>query len=97
MELHVREVPAQAVERIDGGEGRRDVAGHAEVARMDVQRMRQAQLVDGPRERTHDLPWRHAPMHVLFVDVELALIELEGEMPAGFTTLTPSALVACTM
>ena len=40
--------------RVDRRERRFDVAGHAEVARVDVQRMRHAQFVQRARER-HDM------------------------------------------
>ena len=57
---------------------RLDVAGHAEVAAVDVQRMRHAELVQRARQRVHHLARRDLPVHVRLVDVELALVELEG-------------------
>ncbi len=74
---------APALERIDDFERAFDVARHAEVAGVNVQRVRQAQLVDCLRQRRDDLPRRDLPMHMLLVDVELALVELEGRDAAG--------------
>ena len=54
------------------------IAGNAEIAAMDVQRMGDAELLQRTRECEDDLPRRHAVIDVLLVEIELALIELEG-------------------
>ena len=69
---------AQAFRGADGGERRFDIAGNAEIAAMDVQRMGDAELLHRAGERQDDLPRRHVVVDVLLVEIELALIELEG-------------------
>ena len=78
VELDVRQVRRQAFERGDGLERRADVAGHAEVAAVDVQRVRHAELAQRARQRVQHLARRDLPVHMVLVDVELALVELEG-------------------
>ena len=49
---------------------------------MDVQRVRHAELAQRLRKGVHDLARRDLPVHVVLVDIELALVELEGRDPA---------------
>ena len=77
-ELRMRHVHAQAFGGADRGERRLDIAGNAEIAAMDVQRMGDAELLHGAGERLDDLPRRHVVVDVLLVEIELALVELEG-------------------
>ena len=51
VELDVREVGAVAFEGLHGGERRVPVAGHAEVVAVDVDGVRQAEVVGGWRRR----------------------------------------------
>ena len=51
VELDVREMDRQAFGGVHGRERRVDVARHAKVAAMHVQRMRHAELVHRPRQR----------------------------------------------
>ena len=51
VELDVGEVDRQALGRLHGRQRRVDVAGHAQVAAVDVQRVRHAELVHRPRQR----------------------------------------------
>ena len=51
VELDVGEVPAMALEQLHRLERGRPVAGQAEVVGVDVDRVRQAQLVDRLRDR----------------------------------------------
>ena len=60
-----------------------DVAGHAEVARVNVQRMRHAQLGQRARQRAQHVARRDAVVDVRFVDIERALVELERRDAAG--------------
>jgi hypothetical protein len=78
VELDVRQVRRQSFERFDRLERRADVAGYAEVAAMDVQRVRHAEFLQCTRKRVQHLARRDLPVRVLLVDVELALVELEG-------------------
>ncbi len=82
-ELRVRHVDAQALRRADRVERRLDIAGDAEIAAMDVQRMHDAELFERAREREDDLSRRDVVVDVLLVEIELALVELEGADAAG--------------
>ena len=62
---------------------RMHAAGDAEVAAVDVDRVRDAQLLHAARERQDDVARGQAVVHVLLVEVEGALIELEGVDAAG--------------
>ncbi len=86
-ELGMRHVHAQAFGGAHRGERRLDIAGNAEIAAMDMQRMGDAKLLHGARERLDDLPRRHVVIDVLLVEIELALIELEGADAAGIDDL----------
>ena len=86
-ELGMRHVQAQAFRGADRGERRFDIAGNAEIAAMDVQRMGDAKLLHRAGERLDDLPRRYVVVDVLLVEIELALIELEGADAAGIDHL----------
>ena len=64
-----------------------DIAGNAEIAAVDVQRVGDAELLQRAGERQDDLPRRHVVVDVLLVEIELALIELEGADAAGIDDL----------
>ena len=76
-ELGVRHVHAEAFGGAHRGQRRLDIAGDAEIAAVDVQRMGDAELLHRARERLDDLARRHVVVDVLLVEIELALIELE--------------------
>ena len=59
VELQVRQVRAVPFQDLHGFERGRDVARDAEVVAVEVERMRQPQLVDDPREAGDDLRRRH--------------------------------------
>ena len=82
-ELRMRHVDAQALRRADRVERRLDIPGNAEIAAVDVQRMHDAELFERARERQDDLARRDVVVDVLLVEIELALIELEGADAAG--------------
>ena len=86
-ELRMRHVQAQAFRGAHRRERRFDVAGNAEIAAMDVQRMGDAELLHRAGERLDDLPRRHVVVDMLLVEIELALIELEGADAAGIDHL----------
>ena len=48
-----------------------------------MQRMRHAQLMDGARQRLQDLAGRGAVIGVFFVQIQIALVELEGTDATG--------------
>lgn len=68
VELRVSEVKRKSLRRRDGSERGIDVAGDAEIVAVDVQRMRHAELEDGPGKRMDDLPGRHAMLRPGLVD-----------------------------
>ncbi len=70
---------------------RMHAAGDAEVAAVDVHRMRDAQLLHAARERQDDVARGQAVVHVLLVEVERALVELEGVDAAGVHDLDRAA------
>ena len=82
----------QAFRRADRGQRRLDIAGDAEIAAVNVQRMRDAELLQRARQRQDDLPRRHVVVDVLLVEIELALIELEGADAAGIDHLDGDGL-----
>ncbi len=92
VELDVRQVHRQAFDRVHRRQRRLDVAGHAQVAAVHVQRVRHADVVHGLRQRLQDLPWRDAVVGMRLVEVEHALIELEGRDAARVHHLEPDAL-----
>ena len=92
VELHVREMDRPAFGGIDRRQRAVDVAGHAEVAGVHVQRMRHAQLVHGAAQRRDHLARRDAVVHVRLVHVQLALVELEGADAAGIHHLDGDGL-----
>ena len=83
----MRHVQRQAFRRADGGERRFDIAGNAEIAAMHMQGMDDAELLQRARQRHDDLPRRHVVVDMLLVEIELALIELEGADAAGIDHL----------
>ncbi len=87
VELDVGQMDRQAFGAADGRERRLDVAGNAEVAAVDVQGMGDAELVQSARKRHDDVARRDAVIDVLLVEIELALVELEGADAAGIDDL----------
>ena len=55
-----------------------DIAGNTEIAAVYMQRVDDAELLECPGERHDDLPRRDVVVDVLLVEIELALVELEG-------------------
>ena len=92
VELDVRQVERQALRGADGGERRLHVAGHAEIGGMHVQGVGEPKLLHGAREGENDLPRGHVVVDVLLVEIELALIELEGADAAGIDHLDGDGL-----
>ena len=88
----MRHVQRQALRRADGGERRFDIAGDAEIAAMHVQRMHDAELFQRAGQGHDNLPRRHVVVDVLFVEIELPLIELEGANAAGVDHLDRDGL-----
>ena len=66
-----------AFDRIDSGHRGGNIAGQAEIAAMNVQRMSEPQGLNSVRQRSQDLPRRYAKMQVLVIDIQMPLIELE--------------------
>ena len=87
VELDVRQVQRQALGGADGRQRRLHVAGNAEVAAVHVQRMRHAELQEPARQRQQDVAGRDAVVGVLLVEIEFALVELEGADAAGVDDL----------
>ena len=83
VELDMRQMQRQALGGADRRQRRLDVAGDAEVAAVHVQRMRHAELQQAARQRQDDVARRDAVVDVLLVEIELALVELEGADAAG--------------
>ena len=78
VELDVGEMDGQAIDAADRIERRLDAARDAKVAAVNVQGMGDAQLLQAARERDDDVARGNAVVNVFFVEVELALVELEG-------------------
>ena len=54
--------------------------------------MSDPELLDGARQRQDDLPRRHVVIDMLLVEIELALVELEGADAAGIDDLDGDGL-----
>src|SRR5262249_60728531 len=76
----------------DRRERRFDIAGNTEIAAMHMQGVDDAELSERARERQDDLPRRDMVVDVLLVEIELALIELEGADAAGIDHLDGDGL-----
>ncbi len=59
---------------------------------MDMERMGDAKLLKGARQRQDDLPRRDMVIDMLLVEIELALIELERADPARVDDLDGDCL-----
>ncbi len=87
VELNVRQVHRQAFGGADGRQGRVHVAGDAEITSVDVDRMRNSELLHAARKRENNVARGEAVVDVLLVEVERTLIELEGADAAGVDDL----------
>ena len=84
VELDVRQMAARVAERLHRLERRPPVAGHAEIVAVDVDRVRQPQLVDGARDLFDDLPRRDAEVRdVLVQAVHVAARQLLPDLDAA--------------
>ena len=92
VELDVREMDRHAFGGLHGGERRCHVAGHAEIAGMDMQRMRYREFMQRTRQRRKNRARGHAVMRMRFVDVEVARVELECADAPGVDDLDGDAL-----
>ncbi len=93
VELQVREVEALALGRLDGGERGLHVARHAEVAAVQVQRVRHAELVHRALQRLDDRPRGHARARHLVVQPEARAFSRNAAAAPGLIVLIPSARV----
>ena len=78
VKLDVRQVDWQPLHRFDGCERRLDVAGHPQIAPVHVEGMADAALVQAACEIEQDLARRQPIVDVLFIQIELALVEFES-------------------
>jgi hypothetical protein len=92
VELDVRQVKREARGRADGRERRLDIARDPQVAAMDVERMRHAEIVDRTGQRGQDRARRQAVMRPRLVEVEASLVVLEGVDAARVDRLDGEAL-----
>ena len=87
VELHVGEVQRHALARAHGLQGGLEIAGHAQIVAVEMQRMDDAQLVHGARQGGDDAARRDAVVRAGRVQAELAGVELEGADAAGIDGL----------
>ena len=92
VELDMGEMHRQSFDAGNGIQRRVEVARHAEVAAMHMQRMRHAQFVHGSGQTLKNATGRDAVVAMLFVQIQLALVELEGADAAGVDHLDADAL-----
>src|SRR5215831_4116563 len=88
----MRHVDAQAFRRAYRVERGLDIAWDAEIAAVDMQRVRDAELLHGAGERQDYLARRDLVIDVFLVEIELALVELEGADAAGIDNLDSDGL-----
>ena len=62
----------QAVDRADGLQGCVDIAGHAEIVAVEMQRVRQAEIARRLGQRGHDATGRQAVMRACALETEIA-------------------------
>ena len=90
VELQVRHVGPMAFQHLHRLERGRDVAGRAEVVAVQVQRMRQPQVVDDLRQAGDDLRRRQLAVAFDRSDISLAsLPHFQAATPPGLTAFTP--------
>ena len=87
VELQVGEVDPAAFHAFDGGERRGVAAGDAQIAAVDVDRVRDAERGHGVGQRGQDGARGDLVERALLVEVEPAAVELEGADPAGVDDL----------
>ena len=92
MELDVSQMDREALGGVHGGQGRRVVAGNPQIAGVDMQGVRDPQLIHRPTQGADDVPRGERVVGVALIHVERAGIEFEGADPAGVDHLDTDAL-----
>ena len=92
VKLDMRKMHRQSFDSLDRRQRRIHIPGHAQVASMHMQRMRNAKVMNRLRQHFENLPGRNRVKRMLLVEIQAALIELERRYPAWIDYLDSDRL-----